>query len=170
MGAGGYKTSAECVVETVFQGRPARTRSRLIDIAMDSASILSELALSVGSLIKVSLSGYQMDPMEARVVANHGDSGFGYRVDLKLKHGCWPYEAFVELTAIAQGSTGSEDVATPPCFLELDLRLPCTVQDVEAAWRTKVAKAHPDRGGDLETFVKLRGAYLEALDLLGAKR
>lgn len=38
-----------------------------------------------------------------------------------------------------------------------------SVDDVKQAWRRLAAQHHPDRGGDANTFARLRQAYEEAL-------
>lgn len=43
-----------------------------------------------------------------------------------------------------------------------------TLQQIEAAYREKAMKYHPDRGGDAWAFEQVSWAYQEALRLLGA--
>lgn len=51
----------------------------------------------------------------------------------------------------------------PPCLSVLGLRLPCSEADVRAAWKRLAARAHPDQGGDHETFVAITRARDEAI-------
>ena len=54
----------------------------------------------------------------------------------------------------------------PGCLAALDLRLPCTEQDVMAAYRERVKALHPDRGGDLREFLRLQKQFEQALHLV----
>ena len=53
----------------------------------------------------------------------------------------------------------------PPCLVALDLELPCTEQEVLAAYRKRVKALHPDRGGDLQQFLKLQKHFEQAMHL-----
>ncbi len=50
----------------------------------------------------------------------------------------------------------------PDFLVRLGILLPCTVEDVEAAYRAKAMLAHPDRGGATETFLQLQTDYERA--------
>jgi len=52
---------------------------------------------------------------------------------------------------------------TPRCILALGLTMPCTADDVRAAYRRKVKRLHPDRGGDRRQFLRLQAHFEEAL-------
>jgi hypothetical protein len=52
---------------------------------------------------------------------------------------------------------------TPRCILALDLTLPCTEVDILAAYRRKVKKLHPDRGGDRRAFLRLQAHFEQAM-------
>jgi hypothetical protein len=53
-----------------------------------------------------------------------------------------------------------------PVFLKtLGLQLPCTEQEVLAAYRLKAKTMHPDRGGDLEQFLRLQRHFEKAMRL-----
>lgn len=54
----------------------------------------------------------------------------------------------------------------PGCLAALDLRLPCTEADVMAAYRERVKELHPDRGGDLQKFLRLQKQFEQALHLV----
>jgi len=54
----------------------------------------------------------------------------------------------------------------PPCLIALDLRLPCGEQEVLAAYRERVKLLHPDRGGDLQKFLKLQRDFERAMHLV----
>jgi len=52
----------------------------------------------------------------------------------------------------------------PDFLVRLGVLLPCTFDDVEAAYRDKVKLAHPDKGGSVEAFVKLQADRDAALE------
>ena len=57
-------------------------------------------------------------------------------------------------------------VETPRCIAAFGLRMPCTEQDLMRAYRTKVKKMHPDRGGDKRRFLILQQNFEEAVEYL----
>jgi hypothetical protein len=59
---------------------------------------------------------------------------------------------------------------TPSCVLALGLRMPCNEDDIKEAYRVKVKKLHPDRGGDKRRFMQLQHQFEQALAYLAAQR
>lgn len=57
----------------------------------------------------------------------------------------------------------------PPCLQALDLHLPCTEMQVLAAYRRRVKELHPDRGGDLQQFLRLQKHFEQAQHLVRAQ-
>lgn len=57
---------------------------------------------------------------------------------------------------------------TPRCIQALGLQLPCTADDVLAAYREKVKSVHPDRGGNRRDFLKLQQHFEQAMGLVTA--
>lgn len=55
---------------------------------------------------------------------------------------------------------------SPHCILALGLTMPCTAEDVLAAYRRKVKKLHPDRGGDRREFLRLQSHFEQAMALV----
>jgi hypothetical protein len=53
----------------------------------------------------------------------------------------------------------------PRCIQALGLTLPCTTDDVLAAYRRKVKLLHPDRGGDPKDFLLLQEHFQQAMSL-----
>jgi hypothetical protein len=53
----------------------------------------------------------------------------------------------------------------PRCIEALGLTLPCTTDEVLAAYRTKVKCVHPDRGGDGREFLRLQEHFEQAMSL-----
>jgi len=51
---------------------------------------------------------------------------------------------------------------TPPCFLTLGVEPPCTLHEIQEAFRQKVKTVHPDHGGNSEDFISLFKCYEEA--------
>jgi hypothetical protein len=75
--------------------------------------------------------------------------------------------ALVAVTAMGRGSTPYWAAADqPPCMHALELRLPCTEEAVLAAYRRRVKDLHPDRGGDLQQFLRLQKHFEQALHLV----
>jgi hypothetical protein len=55
---------------------------------------------------------------------------------------------------------------TPRCIQALGLVLPCTSDDVLAAYRQKVKVLHPDRGGNRQEFLRLQRHFEQAMGLV----
>ena len=55
---------------------------------------------------------------------------------------------------------------TPRCILALGLTMPCTAEDILAAYRRKVKRLHPDRGGDRREFLLLQAHFEQAMALV----
>lgn len=51
----------------------------------------------------------------------------------------------------------------PACLRALDLKIPCSEADVLAAYRERAKTLHPDRGGDLQQFLRLQQHFEQAL-------
>jgi hypothetical protein len=52
---------------------------------------------------------------------------------------------------------------TPRCILALGLTLPCTEEEILAAYRRKVKTMHPDLGGDQREFLRLQQHFEQAM-------
>jgi hypothetical protein len=57
----------------------------------------------------------------------------------------------------------------PECLAILGLRPPLTLEDVRQAYMEKAKRAHPDRGGDPQEFIRLQRAFDEATDYVTFK-
>ena len=53
----------------------------------------------------------------------------------------------------------------PPCLQSLELALPCTEDEVLAAYRRRVKELHPDHGGNLREFLRLQQHFEQAMFL-----
>lgn len=62
-----------------------------------------------------------------------------------------------QILALKDQSSG-----TPEPFRVLGTPWPCTEQQLNARWRELAFQHHPDRGGDVAEFIKLKGAYEQA--------
>ena len=51
----------------------------------------------------------------------------------------------------------------PACLKALGLKLPCREEEVIAAYRKLAKRMHPDRGGDLQEFLRLQKHFEQAL-------
>jgi len=70
---------------------------------------------------------------------------------------------------LVQGISRTPSWATqdrPPCLVALDLASSCTKEEVLAAYRERVKSLHPDRGGDLNEFLRLQQHFEQALHLV----
>ncbi len=54
----------------------------------------------------------------------------------------------------------------PACLRALDLKLPCTEAEVLTAYREQAKSLHPDRGGDLQKFLRLQKHFEQAMQLV----
>ena len=52
---------------------------------------------------------------------------------------------------------------TPRCILALGLTMPCTAEEILAAYRHKVKQLHPDRGGSRRDFLLLQAHFEQAM-------
>lgn len=53
----------------------------------------------------------------------------------------------------------------PPCLQTFGLKLPCSEQEVLAAYRELVKEMHPDRGGEMRQFLRLQQHFEQAMHL-----
>ena len=63
----------------------------------------------------------------------------------------------------------SSDSQHPECLMILGLRPPLTLEDVKQAYMAKAMKAHPDRGGDPQEFIRLQKAFDDATEFVKFK-
>ncbi len=63
----------------------------------------------------------------------------------------------------------SSDSQHPECLMMLGLRPPLTLEDVMQAYMAKAMKAHPDRGGDPQEFIRLQKAFDDATEFVKFK-
>ncbi|MGL4463034.1 MAG: hypothetical protein ACRC1K_12865 [Planctomycetia bacterium] len=162
-----YKTHAPCTLTAVQGRRPVEYKATLIDMSMDGGRIVSEVALPGGTPAKVGFTAGGRSEISVKITGLSTHAAGGYRLAFVVAGGVWPYTLFSELSRMP--SAEEERAAPPDCLVALGLFPPCSKRDVQDAYYLKVRKAHPDRGGDIESFTRLRAAYLEALELVGGK-
>lgn len=74
-----------------------------------------------------------------------------------------------QLIKLAGGYTGLPSWVleeNPRCLSALGLRLPCDEDEVKAAYRRRVKRLHPDRGGDQQQFLRLQGHFEQAVQVV----
>jgi len=157
-----------CRVETNRLGRLRKFCAALSSLTSDGAELLSPEAAPAGQRLKISLEAAPGEAFELFSVTCQTDGLDGYRIRLRLASGTWPYQLYSKIAV--QASTGPAIRETPPCLRHLELNAGCTVDDVEAAFARLVRRHHPDRGGSVDDFVRIRRAYLDSLSLLGGRR
>ncbi len=73
------------------------------------------------------------------------------------------------LVVVARAATATPYWAArrdrPICLQALELNMPCTEEQVLAAYRERVKALHPDRGGDLQQFLRLQKHFEQAMHL-----
>ncbi|MEM9352585.1 MAG: hypothetical protein AAGA92_06200 [Planctomycetota bacterium] len=60
-------------------------------------------------------------------------------------------------------------IERPPCLEALGLQLPCTEEEVLAAYRSRVKAMHPDRGGEIDSFLQLQKQFDQAMYLVRSR-
>jgi len=75
----------------------------------------------------------------------------------KPTKGAWKrYEAHRQMS----GTKGRrQKLRVAPEIALLGLTWPCTPQDIKSRWRAIALEHHPDRGGNVQTFIELKAAY-----------
>lgn len=59
---------------------------------------------------------------------------------------------------------------TPACLVVFGLRLPCEEEDLKRAYRQKVKRLHPDRGGDQQRFLEFQRHFEQGLRFIAEER
>ncbi|HVJ83905.1 MAG TPA: hypothetical protein VNC50_22755 [Planctomycetia bacterium] len=155
-----------CDVNFTAQGRNGVVRAELAAVEGETGDMVVDALVPLGA-IRIRIEGAAA-PLQAIAERCQPIDIGKYRLRVRLDHGVWPYEVCRRL--VHGGFGGGEEAPTPACFRDLGLAGVCSREIVEGAFASLVRKAHPDRGGSVEEFVKLRQAYLAALRHLGARR
>lgn len=58
---------------------------------------------------------------------------------------------------------------TPRCLAVFGLQAPCSEEELKSAYREKVKRLHPDRGGDKRRFLVLQSQFQEALKFVAGE-
>ena len=140
----------------------------LLSLASDGAEMLSPEAAPAGQRLRISLEAAAGETFELVSVTCQTDGLDAYRVRLRLVAGTWPYQLYSKIASQVGASTTVREA--PACLRHLELNAGCTIDDVESAFARLVRRHHPDRGGSVDDFVRIRRAYLDSLSLLGGRR
>jgi hypothetical protein len=73
--------------------------------------------------------------------------------------------ALVLVQQMATDLPGWAQKDSPACLDALGLTFPCSTAEVTAAYRRKVKDLHPDRGGQIQDFLRLQRHFEQALQL-----
>ena len=157
-----------CQVETNRLGRLRKFNAFFASLTSDGAELLSPEAAPAGQRVKLSLEAAPGEVFELISVACQADGIDAYRIRLRLATGTWPYQLYTKLAV--QAGSGPAMREAPACLRYLELSSSCTIDDVETAFSRLVRRHHPDRGGNVDDFVRIRRAYLDSLTLLGGRR
>lgn len=133
---------------------------QIVDVSNSGLQLHCENALPTGQVGMLTLDGHATDPLYVQVVRCLQERARGYIYGCVVVQGSLPYDLFAQLCSTADVPPTS---TTPPCFRELGLGVPCTADEIKAAYHEKARTCHPDRGGDIRQFVALKSAYEEAL-------
>ncbi len=75
-----------------------------------------------------------------------------------------------EIARLGSTSLRADEAPGPAWAIALDVRLPCTVQELRRAFRKLAFRTHPDRaGGSHEAFLRTQALLAEALVDLGRR-
>jgi hypothetical protein len=157
-----------CRVEMNRLGRLRKFTATLKSLASDGGDLLTPEAAPAGQRLKISLDAAPGEVFELVAVTCQAEGIEGYRVRLRLASGAWPYDLYSKLASQASGP--STHASAPTCLRDLELKAGAGIEDVEVAFARLVRRYHPDRGGSVDDFVRIRRAYLDSLTLLGGHR
>jgi hypothetical protein len=157
-----------CRVETRRLGRLRKFNATVASLNSDGGEMLAPEPIPAGQTLKFVIEDFADDTFEVASVDCQADGLDSYRVRIKLQTGAWPYQLYSRIAAIA--GTQASTLSTPKCLREFGLASGCTVDDLENAFARVVRRCHPDRGGSVDEFVRIRRAYLDSLAYLGARR
>jgi hypothetical protein len=159
---------ANCRIEYLRLGRPTSATGELVSLTSNGGTISCAKLLPVGQKMRLAFSEVGGDFVGAVVVGCKAEDDEGYAVTFKLTEAAWPYSLYSRLADQSRWKPAT--ASAPACLVALGLTNVATIEDVEDAFGELVRRAHPDRGGGIDDFVKLRRAYLEAVRMLDGRR
>jgi len=157
-----------CRVETNRLGRLRKFKATITSLNSDGGELFAPEPIPAGQTLKLTLEEFADETFEAGSVDCQAEGLDSYRVRIKLRSGAWPYQLYSRIASVA--GSQSATLSTPNCLREFGLASGCTVDDLENAFAKIVRRCHPDRGGSVDEFVRVRRAYLDSLAYLGARR
>jgi len=155
-------------VETNRLGRLRKYKTSVTTLTSDGGELLNPEPAPAGQTLKIVLEEFANESFEVVSVACQAEGLDAYRVKVKLRSGTWPYALYSKIATVAHSYDSSR--STPGCLKELGLSGIVTVDEVENAFAVLVRRCHPDRGGSVDEFVRVRRAYLDSLAYLGSRR
>lgn len=170
-----YRTNSACRIGLLDGGRLLLHRARLLDISVSGGRIYSPIRVNEGTVLQLTIDSHDAATIYARVVRCSELADGRHILGLSVVDGSLPYDLFCDLAFRAAPPPDEPEMELkrapapqPPCFQELSLELPCTVEDVRRSFRELAKTAHPDHGGNMELFIRLRAAYYDAVEYLQA--
>ena len=161
-----YPIDRPCVVVS-NDGTVGGVPGRLTDVSFGGARLEAEFLPELGAPVRFAVPGFATGRLQATVVWRRLGTQ-ALCAGLRMVGAGWPYETFSRLTcaessdAASSERTTSEDRSTPSFLRELGLDASCTVDEVHQAYRALAKRCHPDKGGDVRTFVSLHRHYSSA--------
>jgi hypothetical protein len=157
-----------CRIETRRLGRLRKFKAAVASVNSDGGEMLAPEPISPGQTLQFVLDDFAEETFQVVSVACQAEGLDSYRVRIRLQTGAWPYQIYSRIAAVA--GTQASTLSTPNCLREFGLASGCTLDDLEDAFAKVVRRCHPDRGGSVDDFVRIRRAYLDSLAYLGARR
>jgi len=141
----------EVEIAFVAGGAIVREPARLRAVTQGTALLVGKTRLGAGTLVAVRATG--APAVFARVLrtAQGLDGSAGSQV-----------------RAVTGAFRVIEEQIAPACIRALGLTWPCGGEEVRKAYRRLAKRLHPDGGGSIAAFGRLRAEYLSALELTAA--
>jgi len=162
-------TGLMCRVEMNRLGRLRKFEAALRSVTADGGELFAPESIPAGQRLRIFLEAAPGEMFELLSATCQPEGLDAYRVKVRLASGTWPYQLYTKMAVHASAPATVRNL-TPSCLRDLELKIGCSIDDVEAAFSRLVRKCHPDRGGSVDEFVRVRRAYLDALSLLGGRR
>lgn len=155
-------------VETNRLGTLRKYKTSVTTLTSDGGELLNPEPAPAGQKLKLALDDFASETFDVVSVACQAEGLDAYRIRVKLTTGTWPYALYSRIATVAHSYESAR--TAPKCLKELGLTAGATVDEVENAFARLVRRCHPDRGGSVDEFVRVRRAYLDSLAYLGSRR
>jgi hypothetical protein len=144
--------------------------TRVIECCGDGGVIQVPQFVTAGSRGRLTIEGFPKELVDVVVGEVVRHSGLDYELRFNVARGSWPYAIWVQLSMVAALDADTAVAAAPDCYKVLGIKPGSGISDVERAFFQLVRIVHPDRGGTVAEFTRVRNAYLEALAWVGGRR